>query len=1297
MKKIIRKPIIAITFMAAMLMGLTLVGLHAIKVFSNANIQTYVVENMQQLKAALGETAEKKIVFAQSFEITETLTLSGTTTLTSNANITLSRNESFLSNVFEVQEDANITFVGTEDYVLTLDGNNVSCDGILFKNSNNASLTFGNGIDIVNFDSKVSGTVCFNNGSLVIDGANIYNNKISAEADKYGVIHSYTDSSFEIKSGNIYNNTSTQTGVLFINNQCEFKLTGGKIYNNQSEANGGAFYIKSATAKFNGGEIYGNSATAGGAMQLNDSAKAEINGTKIYQNTASTYGAGLYLTGNAELTLNSGEIKNNTSAKSGAGLFVTGAAKFIMNNGTVSNNQNQSGNGGAFVNKSKAYINGGEIKSNAAVGKGGAIYNDTGLLFIKNATLSANTAGTFGGAVCNEEGSVEILSGIFTSNSAKDGGAVCGYSSSESLISGGTFSNNTASNRGDDVYGAASSTSSFSQITLNGGEFNKVNIQYCLLKLGGSVKVNNNITFNAGKKANYARIEIVSELENKITISSHSSVVAEDINTSVKFLKYIATDNYSNIFRTARNIAFANNLYAVVENNTILVQEGENRINISATECVVNAPIAASENETVSFSVFPEYQISNVKVTAQDSTDVNLNFENGTYSFVMPAQNVSISYEHSFSPLTLQVDESIQDLISVNNTYSFKENVQITVLDNNNKKLTKLFVNLNGENTALEIVENKANFKMFNGAILTGETKNFFNLTFSESEYISNIQVNAEKQNKGLDGETITFTVISNTSGAASRYALSSVYYMQDQTKVEITKNNSNQYEFVMPSNDVNVQFEFVDLFEVIAGEKMGVTTEAELKQALTNSNKIVIVYNDIVLTQTIVVSEGEHTIVSLGDNKIMRAETLKTNMFEVGYKSTLNLSVNSNIVGRLSISGNALAQNVVGSGIYVYNSGVLNINSNASINSHKLNNENFIFAEMGKGNDSAGGSAIYNYNGIVNMNDGEICNNSSTFNGTAVYNSGRFNLYGGRIHSNQGEIGGTIYNLRIFNQEGGVIENNTINSYGGAIYSASTHHAYAYVRGGEIKNNSALKSGGAFYVGEKGVLWCKGGVISNNTAINNGGAINAKGTLFVTGTTFENNIAGSKGGAIYGYLKPVFIRGGEFTGNSAVNGGAVAVNDGVELEISAGTFLNNTASTRGGAVYLAGNKELETVTTLTLTGGTFENNVAPEGSALCVQYAVAKIGGEVNINGIIETVANPTENYGYIEIVAPLTNIIAFTPNKYADNYATEEFNVIRLSENVLAQDVIEKIIISNTEYSVQEIDNQIIIYKLV
>lgn len=1297
MKKIIRKPIIAITFMAAMLMGLTLVGLHAIKVFSNANIQTYVVENMQQLKAALGETAEKKIVFAQSFEITETLTLSGTTTLTSNANITLSRNESFLSNMFEVQEDANITFVGTEDYVLTLDGNNVSCDGILFKNSNNASLTLGNGIDIVNFDSKVSGTVCFNNGSLVIDGANIYNNKMSAEADKYGVIHSYTDSSFEIKSGNIYNNTSTQTGVLFINNQCEFKLTGGKIYNNQTEANGGAFYIKSATAKFNGGEIYGNSATAGGAVQLNDSAKAEINGTKFYQNTASTYGAGLYLTGNAELTLNSGEIKNNTSAKSGAGLFVTNSAKFIMNNGTVSNNQNQSGNGGAFVNKSKAYINGGEIKSNTAVGKGGAIYNDTGLLFIKNATLSANTAGTFGGAVCNEEGTVEILSGTFTSNSAKDGGAVCGYSSSETLISGGTFSNNTASNRGDDVYGAASSTSSFSQITLNGGEFNKVNIQYCLLKLGGSVKVDNNITFNAGKKANYARIEIVSELENKITISSHSSVVAEDINTSVKFLKYVATDNYSNIFRTARNIAFANNLYAVVENNTILVQEGENRINISATECVVNAPIAASENETVSFSVFPEYQISNVKVTAQDSTDVNLNFENGTYSFVMPAQNVSISYEHSFSPLTLQVDESIQDLISVNNTYSFKENVQITVLDNNNKKLTKLFVNLNGKNTALEIVENKANFKMFNGAILTGETKNFFNLTFSESEYISNIQVNAEKQNKGLEGETITFTVISNTSGAASRYALSSVYYMQDETKVEIIKNNSNQYEFVMPSNDVNVQFEFVDLFEAIAGEKIGVTTEAELKQALTNSNKIVIVYNDIVLTQTIVVSEGEHTIVSLGDNKIMRAETLKTNMFEVGYKSTLNLSVNNSIVGKLSISGNALAQNVVGSGIYVYNSGVLNINSNASINSHKLNNENFIFAEMGKGNDSAGGSAIYNYNGIVNMNDGEICNNSSTFNGTAVYNSGRFNLYGGRIHSNQGEIGGTIYNLRIFNQEGGVIENNTINSYGGAVYSANTHHAYAYVRGGEIKNNSALKSGGAFYVGEKGVLWCKGGVISNNTAINNGGAINAKGTLFVTGTTFENNIAGSKGGAIYGYLKPVFIRGGEFTGNSAVNGGAVAVNDGVELEISAGTFLNNTASTRGGAVYLAGNKELETVTTLTLTGGTFENNVAPEGSALCVQYAVAKIGGEVNINGIIETVANPTENYGYIEIVAPLTNIITFTPNKYADNYATEEFNVIRLSENVLAQDVIEKIIISNTEYSVQEIDNQIIIYKLV
>ena len=420
--------------------------------------------------------------------------------------------------------------------------------------------------------------------------------------------------------------------------------------------------------------------------------------------------------------------------------------------------------------------------------------------------------------------------------------------------------------------------------------------------------------------------------------------------------------------------------------------------------------------------------------------------------------------------------------------------------------------------------------------------------------------------------------------------------------------------------------------------------------------------------------------------------------MFEIGYKSTLNLSCdNDNVdVGSLIIDGNANnTSDVVGSALFVYRSGKLNIYKNTIISNHKLLNENFNYTTKRQGNSSAGGSAVYNYHGIVNMFGGNINNNYSTKNGSAIYNYGRFNLYGGSINNNTGKVGGTIYNIRVFNQEGGIIENNSTEAYGGAIYSANSDYAYIYIIGGEIKNNSAQNSGGALYIGESGVVFCKGGTISGNTAGTNGGAINSKGTAFLQGTNFISNNAGSKGGAVYGYLKPVFIRGGVFSQNTAANGGAVCVGEGVKLEITAGTFESNIATSRGGAGYLMGDKDLETPTTATITAGTFTSNTASEGDSICVQYAVLKIGGEVIIDGVIETVANATQKYAYIEFISVCENSIQFKPNKYSDDYKMETYNVIRVANGINATELKEKIILSDEAYQIKVENNNLYIYK--
>jgi hypothetical protein len=185
-------------------------------------------------------------------------------------------------------------------------------------------------------------------------------------------------------------------------------------------------------------------------------------------------------------------------------------------------------------------------------------------------------------------------------------------------------------------------------------------------------------------------------------------------------------------------------------------------------------------------------------------------------------------------------------------------------------------------------------------------------------------------------------------------------------------------------------------------------------------------------------------------------------------------------------------------------------------------------------------GDGLYN-SGTFEMYGGKISNN----NANAVYNSagGKFSLFGGEISNNKG-FG--VYNRGTYNQgwsygmfsmSGGVISNN---DDGGVQNSA----IFSMV-GGEISNNvggNSMQSGGG--VSNSGTFSMSGGVISNNQATYGGGVYNYPDGNF---SLAENGvISGNKaevGGGVYN-AGTFNRRGGVISGNTATQYNDIYPND---------------------------------------------------------------------------------------------------------------------------------------------------------
>ena len=275
---------------------------------------------------------------------------------------------------------------------------------------------------------------------------------------------------------------------------------------------------------------------------------------------------------------------------------------------------------------------------------------------------------------------------------------------------------------------------------------------------------------------------------------------------------------------------------------------------------------------------------------------------------------------------------------------------------------------------------------------------------------------------------------------------------------------------------------------------------------------------------------------------------------------------------------------------------------------------------------------------------DGNVANATGGHGGAIDDASSSGRIYNSILINNRADYGGAIYvggdsqNCEVFNSKfinnaakhnGGAIDLNATGGgltnveftgntaeYGGAL-CREEGAVGGYGSGCGFISNHATKSGAATaWIGSK-YIYITDYFFYNNTAEVSGGAIyggNGSEVCFIADSVFiENSVSNGPGGAMYLVTGTSTIKNTTFTGNHAVDGGAIyASADSGNANVTNTTFNSNYATNNGGAINLQ-------ASTVTLNDTHFNYNSAKNGGAVYV-----------GANGLTNYVYSSTFNENY-------------------------------------------------------------------
>ncbi len=265
-----------------------------------------------------------------------------------------------------------------------------------------------------------------------------------------------------------------------------------------------------------------------------------------------------------------------------------------------------------------------------------------------------------------------------------------------------------------------------------------------------------------------------------------------------------------------------------------------------------------------------------------------------------------------------------------------------------------------------------------------------------------------------------------------------------------------------------------------------------------------------------------------------------------------------------------------------------------------------------GGGIESVGASVLVSMSGVSDNVIPEAT--ASPGNGGGIHASGgRVELNNATVSGNMATDGGGLWidgELRalgsgVVRVEGNTARGNAATNGGGGIYVASGGNAS--LTGSQLADNQASGasgSGGGLFVASDAVALLDGATVSGNTANRAGAGIeNAGGTVLMSGTAVLSNVIPAEtanpgnGGGLHSGGGTVTIRGGEFRGNDATEGGGLWSNgtlviepsddDGDETTISGNIARGAAATNGGGGIYVESGGEAF------ITGALVDGNVA--------------------------------------------------------------------------------------------------------
>ena len=366
------------------------------------------------------------------------------------------------------------------------------------------------------------------------------------------------------------------------------------------------------------------------------------------------------------------------------------------------------------------------------------------------------------------------------------------------------------------------------------------------------------------------------------------------------------------------------------------------------------------------------------------------------------------------------------------------------------------------------------------------------------------------------------------------------------------------------------------------------------------------------------------------------------------GYLNISNATIESNHAtsggGIQNVSGGNGGGNVVITGGTIRNNSATYGGGIATTSTVTTSGANYT------GNSATDGGAIHINNGAsVTVNSGTFSGNKASNNGGAFMNwSGNLAVNNTTVSGNTASVyGGGIYNHSTLTLSNANISSNTANQYGGGIL---TDTAITFANG-TIAGNKAQGFGGGIFANASVTL--SGGTIRDNQAVTQGGGgvyVNY-GNINLSGTNLTGNKAAQSGGAIATYAQDgksltITHTKGEISGNSATNGGAIALGNNVKLNLNGGTIKNNTATNSGGGVHISGTGNM------TMNSGTISGNSAPFGGGIFNNGTLTLSNGTISGN-------NATRYGGGIYTDGPFTmnsgNIQGNTAQEYGGGVFTD------------------------------------------